>query len=276
MAYSEKVIDHFNNPRNIGSLNKDDQDVGTGIVGAPECFPGHTFIATADGTSYKTLKEIFEEDKDCLVWSFSRERKVFEIRKARAILSGKKKVDKITFNDGTSLLVTPEHEFLLRPTYEYKANSALTSADSIRPFRKYVSKRGYWRIRDTTSQYEYLALYKYQYPAIDTSKINVHHKDHNKKNDLLSNLEGISRADHIAEHRDHHWDDFSPEFSEREIKKALEDSYARPEAANNLGIYADELYKHIRHYGMGTTKRKTLDEVKLLASERMKKNNPYK
>ena len=37
MAYSEKVIDHYNNPRNVGSLKKDDDGVGTGIVGAPEC-----------------------------------------------------------------------------------------------------------------------------------------------------------------------------------------------------------------------------------------------
>ncbi len=37
MAYSPKVIDHFNNPRNMGSLNKADADVGTGMVGAPEC-----------------------------------------------------------------------------------------------------------------------------------------------------------------------------------------------------------------------------------------------
>ena len=37
MAYSEKVVDHFNNPRNVGTLNKNDPDVGTGIVGAPEC-----------------------------------------------------------------------------------------------------------------------------------------------------------------------------------------------------------------------------------------------
>ncbi|MEW6543809.1 MAG: Fe-S cluster assembly scaffold IscU [Nitrospirota bacterium] len=37
MAYSDKVVDHFNNPRNMGSLPKDDKDVGTGIVGAPEC-----------------------------------------------------------------------------------------------------------------------------------------------------------------------------------------------------------------------------------------------
>ncbi|MBC6112005.1 MULTISPECIES: Fe-S cluster assembly scaffold IscU [Pedobacter] len=37
MAYSEKVIDHYNNPRNVGTLNKDSKFVGTGLVGAPEC-----------------------------------------------------------------------------------------------------------------------------------------------------------------------------------------------------------------------------------------------
>jgi len=37
MAYSEKVVDHYNNPRNVGSLDKKDPTVGTGIVGAPEC-----------------------------------------------------------------------------------------------------------------------------------------------------------------------------------------------------------------------------------------------
>jgi nitrogen fixation NifU-like protein len=37
MAYSEKVIDHYENPRNVGSFNKDDIDIGTGMVGAPAC-----------------------------------------------------------------------------------------------------------------------------------------------------------------------------------------------------------------------------------------------
>jgi nitrogen fixation NifU-like protein len=37
MAYSEKVVDHYNNPRNVGSLDKDSENVGTGVVGAPEC-----------------------------------------------------------------------------------------------------------------------------------------------------------------------------------------------------------------------------------------------
>jgi len=37
MAYSDKVIDHYNNPRNVGAFPKEDPNVGTGLVGAPEC-----------------------------------------------------------------------------------------------------------------------------------------------------------------------------------------------------------------------------------------------
>ena len=37
MAYSDKVIDHYNEPRNVGSFDKNDDAVGTGLVGAPEC-----------------------------------------------------------------------------------------------------------------------------------------------------------------------------------------------------------------------------------------------
>jgi len=37
MSYSDKVLDHYENPRNVGKLDKDDSDVGTGLVGAPAC-----------------------------------------------------------------------------------------------------------------------------------------------------------------------------------------------------------------------------------------------
>lgn len=37
MAYSEKVLDHYENPRNVGSFNKEEKNVGTGMVGAPAC-----------------------------------------------------------------------------------------------------------------------------------------------------------------------------------------------------------------------------------------------
>jgi len=37
MAYSDKVIEHYNNPKNVGSLDREAENVGTGVVGAPEC-----------------------------------------------------------------------------------------------------------------------------------------------------------------------------------------------------------------------------------------------
>jgi nitrogen fixation NifU-like protein len=37
VAYSEKVVDHYSNPRNVGSFGKEEENIGTGIVGAPEC-----------------------------------------------------------------------------------------------------------------------------------------------------------------------------------------------------------------------------------------------
>ena len=37
MAYSDKVLDHYENPRNVGSLDNEDESVGTGLVGAPAC-----------------------------------------------------------------------------------------------------------------------------------------------------------------------------------------------------------------------------------------------
>ena len=37
MAYNDKILDHYENPRNVGSLDRSDEHVGTGIVGAPEC-----------------------------------------------------------------------------------------------------------------------------------------------------------------------------------------------------------------------------------------------
>ena len=40
MAYSDKVLDHYENPRNVGSLDKNDPNVGTGMVGAPACGRG--------------------------------------------------------------------------------------------------------------------------------------------------------------------------------------------------------------------------------------------
>jgi len=53
MAYSDKVLDHFKNPRNVGSMDKDAQNVGTGLVGAPECGDVMRLQIEVDETSGK-------------------------------------------------------------------------------------------------------------------------------------------------------------------------------------------------------------------------------
>ena len=52
MAYSDKVLDHFENPRNVGKLDKDSPNVGTGLVGAPAC-----------GDVLKLMIEVDDNDK---------------------------------------------------------------------------------------------------------------------------------------------------------------------------------------------------------------------
>ena len=53
MAYSEKVIEHFKNPKNVGTLDKSKKNVGTGLVGAPECGDVMRLQIEVDETSGK-------------------------------------------------------------------------------------------------------------------------------------------------------------------------------------------------------------------------------
>ena len=55
-SYHSNVIDHYENPRNVGKFNKKDIDVGTGLVGAPACIHEDTLIAVADGRRNVSVK----------------------------------------------------------------------------------------------------------------------------------------------------------------------------------------------------------------------------
>lgn len=69
MAYSEKVIDHYQNPKNVGTLDKSKSNVGTGLVGAPECFVGDTLIAIPEypGLKGKTIEDAVNIDNMSIV-----------------------------------------------------------------------------------------------------------------------------------------------------------------------------------------------------------------
>ena len=60
MAYSDKVLDHYNNPRNVGTLDKSKKNVGTGLVGAPECGDVMRLQIEVDEESGKILDAKFK------------------------------------------------------------------------------------------------------------------------------------------------------------------------------------------------------------------------
>jgi len=80
MPYSEKVLDHYNHPRNVGSMDKSSNRVGTGIVGAPECgdvmklqieVEGDMIVDATEWIKGKTLEEAGEIDNTQIVGELS-------------------------------------------------------------------------------------------------------------------------------------------------------------------------------------------------------------
>jgi NifU-like protein involved in Fe-S cluster formation len=144
MAYSDKVVEHFKNPRNVGTLDKSKKNVGTGLVGAPECFVGETLISTPENNGQISLKEAFEAQKPLIVWSYNLQTKKFELKKAICIYKGKQNVIRLKMDDGGEIIATPDHQFLtLRHQYQECQNLVGTS---LQAFNKKLGKNGIWKV----------------------------------------------------------------------------------------------------------------------------------
>jgi NifU-like protein involved in Fe-S cluster formation len=144
MAYSDKVVEHFKNPRNVGTLDKSKKNVGTGLVGAPECFVGETLISTPENNGQISLKEAFEAQKPLIVWSYNLQTKKFELKKAICIYKGKQNVIRLKMDDGGEIIATPDHQFLtLR--HQYQACQSLAGV-SLQAFNKKLDKNGVWKV----------------------------------------------------------------------------------------------------------------------------------
>lgn len=278
--YSKKLIDHYENPRNIGSLDKNDAKTGTGLVGAPACFAGETLISTADGRKAVTIEKLYKENILVPVWSFNLLENKYEIKFAKVIYSGKKLVNKVTLSDKGYILVTPEHKFLLK-NGKYRENNKITN-ESIRMFKRKISERGYWKILTNCPKIwdeEYKFIYKFNTNDYDLEGYNIHHIDHNKNNDNINNLKKLSIAEHARQHKGSN-KDFTYLLAKNKItvKKALQDSYDRAEAANILNITTEELYFLLGYYGISTKRRKLKEEIQKEISERQKglNNSFYK
>ena len=110
MSYSKKVIDHFENPRNVGTLDKNDPNVGTGLVGAPACLTGDTLVAVADGRKFVSIKELAEAGKDVPIYAYSDDEGIIVCNGYLPRLT-KKNVEcvEVFLDDGSSFKCTPDH-----------------------------------------------------------------------------------------------------------------------------------------------------------------------
>ena len=125
--YSSTIEDHYNSPRNVGSFDKNDKDVGTGLVGAPACIHEDTVIAVADGRRNISVKKLylsqttsglahsFLENKITQVWSYNIKDNIYEIKNAKIIKNKfKKSMKKIILDDDSFIICTCDHKFLLK------------------------------------------------------------------------------------------------------------------------------------------------------------------
>ncbi len=143
--YHERVLDHYENPRNVGSLNPKDPNVGTGIVGAPACIHEDTLISLADGRRYESVQNLYLENKIVPVWSYNVVRKIYEIKNARIIKQeNKKPMVKVTLDDGSYLICTRDHKFLTR-NLKYTECQNVNESPII-PFKRFTTKKGYWEL----------------------------------------------------------------------------------------------------------------------------------
>jgi len=139
-GYHINVVEHFNNPRNVGSFSKNDPNVGTGLVGAPACIHEDTMIAVADGRRCMSIKELYLENKIIQVWSYNIKDKIYEIKNARVIKHHfKKQMKKIIFDDNSFLICTDDHKFLLKNN-NYSEVKNIKKNESITSWKEFVEQ----------------------------------------------------------------------------------------------------------------------------------------
>lgn len=139
--YNERVLDHYENPRNVGVLDKDSNKVGTGMVGAPACFAGNTKVILGEGENI-TLKDFFESGDIKDVWSYNIKEQEYQIKPAKAITTGEKELHEIIV-EGSPIWVTYDHKFLLSSN-EYLECSAISKVSAVRSFYRSMDTEGNW------------------------------------------------------------------------------------------------------------------------------------
>lgn len=204
MAYSNKVLDHYENPRNVGVMDKSDQNVGTGMVGAPACLHGDTLVAMADGRRNISIRELAETGEDVQIYAWDDTGYHIENGYKPRLTRTRAHCLKVIFDDESFIIGTDDHSL-----YKYSRNGRkkhyavpfleLKAGDSVRPYVRRLDS-GYFRIQSGYRyEKEHRMIYEFNNGPIG-SDFCVHHIDHSKTNNSPSNLEKVLTSVHNSRH----------------------------------------------------------------------------
>lgn len=199
------------------------------------CFTGDTEVAMLDGTT-KKISEVKQGD---YVYSLSANGDIAPGLVSRSGISGYvKNTIRVTLDDGSSFECTPEHKIMLRDG-SYKAAEHLTAGQALMPLKRKLNASGHElvycpHISPKSNHKTLRGRYKptHRLVAGDPEGMVVHHKDHNRTNNIPSNLEIMTDVEHNAIHcsERNKTDEMRLLASDR-LKKRMKENWSNPEYA---------------------------------------------
>lgn len=183
--------------------------LGYGSISTNPCIVGSTLIATADGRNAVSIRKLAEIGIDVPVYSTNVESGKVEIKLGRSPRKTKENTEvwKLTLDDGTTLIATPDHKIMLL-NREYVNLKDLKVGDSLFPFNTFNSN-GYRQIRNTgasmkggarRNKRQYRLIHEYFCGETDSRQFDIHHVDFDGINDRPENLLRMKRVDHQKLH----------------------------------------------------------------------------
>lgn len=178
---------------------------GYGSISTNPCIIGSTLLATADGRNAVSIKQLAEEGRDVPVYSTNPKTGQVEIKYGRNPRLTKKQAEvwKLTLDDGSSLIATPDHRIMKRDC-SYVELQNLQPGDSVFPFSSFNSN-GYRQVCNTgvemtggarRNKRQYLLIHEFHHGPTDSKNFAIHHNDFNSLNDSIDNLQVMLHTQH--------------------------------------------------------------------------------
>ena len=170
--------------------------------GIIDCITGDTEIPLLDGTCVRIEDLYVQQRSEFWVYALDQKSNYHPGRAHSVVCKGKRKILCITTDAGTTLKCTPEH--LIRMwDGTFKAAKDLQPGMSLAPFRRSLDKNGYEVLKKLNPKHRGWDVRTQRMVAVEfytIDKLDVHHKDKNKKNNLPDNLIPVTAKEHTAKH----------------------------------------------------------------------------